>query len=298
MSGFFALDWLRQREPFDHAARDRGCIARLVCALRLRDQRPLRLLDLASGSGAGMRALAPAIGADQFWTLTDHDPALLSAQARELTQWAAGHEWSSTHDDDGVAIDTGTSQWRALGHTIDLQQRLDDLDFTAFDAVTTSAFLDLVSRPWLERLATNLAASRRPLLAMLTVDGRRHWAPGLPDDGDMLRAFEMHQRRDKGFGSALGPEAASVLAGLLSARGYDITLARSDWRIGTKAAPMLERLIEDTLLAACEAHPDDTARFTAWAAMRRRHLAHGALSIEIGHLDLLALPDEMRSSSS
>lgn len=268
MNGF-SLAWLRQREPYDLAARDRDCAARFAAALRQRGSRPLRVLDLASGSGASFRALAPLVGTEQAWTLTDNDAELLAA---------AG------------TVPAGDARWNAHGRIIDLARQLDELDFAAFDAVTTSAFLDLASQAWLDRLAAKLAAANLPLLATLSVDGRRSWHPALPDDAAILAAFEQHQASDKGFGAALGPASASHLAGVLRASAYEVTLARSDWRLGRNARAMLVPLLDDTSRAACAARPDQASAFSRWSETRRRQLAQGALSAEIGHLDLLALP--------
>lgn len=265
MSGF-SLDWLRQREPFDLAARDRGCAQRFAATLAQVAARPLRILDLASGSGASLRALAPVIGVDQVWTLTDNDADLVSAQAA-----VAPH-------------------WRMQSLAIDLARDLDVLDLAAFDGVTTSAFLDLVSQAWLDRFAAKLAAAKLPLLAALSVDGRRIWHPPLPDDATVLAAFARHQSSDKGFGPALGAAAVSCLAGRLRRDGYAVSLARSDWRIGRDAVAMLRALLDETSHAACEARPDQANICSRWLDVRRVHLECGVLSLEVGHLDLLALP--------
>jgi len=265
MSGF-SPEWLRQREPFDLAARDRTCMARFAMAIRQATHRPLRLLDLASGSGASFRALAPLIDAEQVWMLTDNDADLLSARSAHTGRWTTQHR------------------------VIDLARRLDELDFSAFDGITTSAFLDLVSRAWLARFTDKLTAARRPLLAMLSVDGRRLWHPSLPEDIAVLTAFERHQASDKGFGAALGATAAYRLADLLSARGWTVTLAHSDWHLSPDAVAMLNALLEDTLRAAYEACPEQADEFSHWGEVRQGQIARGELSLDVGHLDLLALP--------
>jgi len=239
---------------------------RLASALPQRPSRPLRILDLASGSGASFRVLAPVIAVDQVWTLTDHDIGLLSAHAGD------------------------TARWKTQARVIDLACHLDELDFAAFDGITTSAFLDLVSQQWLERFAAKLIADQRPLLAMLNVDGRRDWNPVLTEDVAVLAAFERHQSSNKGFGTALGAAATFRLAELLKTSSYAVTLARSDWHIGPDAHAMLWLLLNDTLRAACEACPEAAETFALWGDARRRQLKQGALSLQIGHIDLLALP--------
>jgi len=289
MSGF-ALDWLRDREPLDAAARSRECASRFVAALVRPQGRPLRILDLASGSGSNFRALAPVVGGAQDWLLVDDDAALLAAQPAEVECWAQASGWTTHCAEDGIVVEARDGRWSARGRSLDLHQELESLDLAAFDAITTCAFLDLVSAQWLERFARRLARARRPLLAVLTVDGRRAWHPALPGDEAVLAAFARHQGGDKGFGPALGVEAAQALACQLDAGGFEVTLARSDWRIGPSAPSMLLQLLEGSVHAASEAQPAGADAFAAWRTERSRQLAAGTLSLEVGHLDLLALP--------
>src|SRR5690606_7817399 len=77
----FSADWLRQREPFDRAARN-GAAGHLRLPTRLSAFRPpqgvpWRVIDLACGTGANLRWLAPVLGGEQEWLMLDHDAALL-----------------------------------------------------------------------------------------------------------------------------------------------------------------------------------------------------------------------------
>ncbi|RPH46762.1 MAG: class I SAM-dependent methyltransferase [Burkholderiales bacterium] len=302
MTGFDA-DWLRLREPLDAAARSEALATRFAAALRARPRPagqgagaaagtgPLRILDLAAGTGANLRVLATSLDGDQAWTLLDLDPALLGAQSVELADWARRRGWTCAPcADGGLAIGVGSATVRAQGRALDLQQALETLDAGAFDAVVTTAFLDLVSEAWLERLCAWLVSARLPLLATLTVDGRRDWFPPLPEDPRVDRAFRLHQAGDKGFGASLGIGAAAHLATRLTALGHQVSTARADWRIDGGRRVLLQRLIDEAAGAASEAEPEGRAAFQAWAAMRTAHAADGRLVLEVGHLDLLALP--------
>jgi SAM-dependent methyltransferase len=292
MSGFDA-DWLRLREPLDAAARDEALAARFAGVLQARRARSsdgLRVVDLAAGTGANLRALAPRLGGDQHWTLVDLDPALLAAQPVELERWAGGRRWACERADDGMTVRSGTASWQARGRALDLAASLEALDGGAFDAVVTTAFLDLVSAHWLERFAAWLAAARLPLLATLSVDGRRDWCPPLPGDAAIDRAFRLHQGGDKGFGASLGIGAVAHLTACLSALGFEVATARSNWRIDASRRPLLERLAAEAAQAACEAEPGQRAVFEAWAAARSAQARDARLALEVGHLDLLALP--------
>ena len=289
MSGF-AADWLQRREPFDAAARDTDLARRFGAALSEEQNRPRRIIDLAAGSGANFRALAPLLGGDQDWLLVDHDPLLMAAQAAEIARWSQREGWRCQDIDGGVRVDTEAAHWRVRAYRLDLATDLEQVDFAACDGVTTSAFLDLVSAAWLARLCDVLAGFGRPLLATLTVDGRRHWHPSLPVDVRIDNAFRHHQSGDKGFGPALGNLAGAYLADRLATRGYKVTTARSDWWIGAEHREMLMHLVGEAAAVACAAEPAASAEFHAWSATRTAQIRSGLLALDVGHVDLHALP--------
>lgn len=47
------------------------------------------MLDLASGTGANLRFLAPLLGGEQHWRLVDHDPVLLARGEEQCGAWVA-----------------------------------------------------------------------------------------------------------------------------------------------------------------------------------------------------------------
>lgn len=284
----FSADWLRQREPFDLAARSPSLSAGLRQALGARAT-PWRITDLASGSGANFRALAPVLAGDQTWRLIDHDPRLLAAQRIEIGQWAARHGWRSEVWGEGLHIDTGQVRWVVHGERIDLARQLEAIDLIDVDAVVTTAFLDLVSAPWLDRLTAWLTATPRPFLATLNVDGRRTWQPARPHDALIADAFLAHQGGDKGFGPSLGVHAVPALAERLAAP-FQVHTQHSDWHIGPAHRAMLLTLADEAARAARETTPDEQGRVDAWHDTRLTDLAQGRLALTVGHWDLLAVP--------
>lgn len=287
MSGF-SPDWLRRREPFDAAARDQALARRFGEALGDGQRGPRRIVDLAAGSGVNFRVLAPLLGGDQDWLLVDHDPVLLASQPMEIARWAVRQGWHCQDTDGALLVATGSARWQVRSRALDLAQDLERLALDDCDGVTTTAFLDLVSAAWLDRLADRLAQAQRPLLATLTVDGRRVWHPALPADTRIQDAFQQHQSGDKGFGPALGGSATAYLADRLKAKGHAVQTARSDWRIAGEDREMLAQMVTESAAVACEVAPADAAFFTAWVRERQAQVVAGALTLEVGHLDLFA----------
>ena len=291
MTGFSA-DWLRLREPFDLAARSQTLALLFRTALKQRAPHPaLRIMDLACGSGANFRALAPVLQTDQAWLMVDHDPLLLAAQRTEIAQWAARHGWPCQDQAGALLINTGTARWLVRSQQLELARDLEDLDLASCDGLVTTAFLDLVSAAWLHRLSTLMMRSRRPLLATLTVDGRRIWSPGRSADRLVSDAFLSHQGGDKGFGPSLGIEATSHLAASLATAGYQVSTQASDWAIGQEHREMLLTMVQEAAAVAMQADPANAPTVSAWLAHRLADLQQGLLSLTVGHLDLLAVPE-------
>ncbi len=247
----FSADWLSLREPADHAARDAALMAE---AAGLAGARPV-IVDLGAGTGSTRRAFGAALPEGAVWRMVEGDAALLAHCEGER-------------------------------HLMDLRD-LAALPLPEATLVTASALLDLVSEAWLAGLVQVLAARRLPFLAALSYDGRMSWDPADGGDAGVTAAFNRHQRGDKGFGPALGPDAVARAAALFEAVGYRVRLADSPWRIGPDQAALGAALLEGIATAAAEAGVavDEAAR---WLAARRAMLGQGEMVI--GHLDLLAVP--------
>lgn len=253
----FSADWLALRGDADRRARNPELAASL--AESLFDRPSLRVLDLGSGTGANLAALAPLLGAHQAWRLTDNDPALL----------------------DKVDPIEGITVERTV---VDLAGDLEALFDPLPDLVTASAFFDLCGAGFTNRIVEATVSAKAAFYTVLTYDGRQDWAPANPLDQAMLAAFNAHQRRDKGLGPALGPDATQHLAEAFKMAGYDVLTGPSDWTLepGEDAA-LIAELARGTADALGPALGGDSA--TAWHAARA--CADHAM---IGHQDLLALP--------
>jgi len=287
MSGF-SSDWLAQREPLDAAARDARLARDFAAAIA---ETPRRIIDLGAGTGANLRVLAPLISGDQDWLLIDNDPALLTAQRREIARWAARRGWGLSEEAAGaLELTVGSARWRVRSQLLDLQASLEQIDLQDCDGLTTTAFLDLVSLDWIDRLGRMLSRSPRPFLATLSVDGLRRWQPAMTGDLRLHRAFEHHQMGDKGFGAALGIAALDELAMRLDRLGFTVRTSRSDWQIAGGHPALLGQMIDEALAVGCELEPDAASTFADWAASRHEQVATGRLALTIGHRDLLALP--------
>lgn len=268
MSGFSA-EWLALREPFDRRARNAAVLEAVTAALK--GLRQIRIVDLACGTGSTLRALAPRLAAQQHWRLCDNDLGLL---LRASTMPVPA----------GVTVTT-----TPLDLNRDLEAALDG----PVDLVTTSALLDLVSEPWLERLATEIAARQIPFYAALSYDGRAALDPPDPRDATIVEAVNAHQRTDKGFGPALGPLAAFASIERFEKLGYSVVHGQSDWTAAPEHREFQIEILNGWAAAAREIGVP-LADTIEWLTRRRDIVAAGASSLRVGHVDVFAAPTGTR----
>jgi len=283
----FSPEWLALREPLDAQARA-PALARLL-RQRLSSDTPLRVVDLATGTGANLRWLAPHLGGAQEWLMVDHDRELLRVLPAALGAWAGEAGYEAEVRDNRVCIAAPSFHARVGVEHLDLVRQLGDLPLGNCRLVTASALLDLVSATWLASLAGRARAAGCDLLFALSYDGRMALAPREPDD-DRLRALvNRHQRSDKGFGPALGPSAGAGAADVLRDLGYAVWTRPSDWHIEPRQRAVQDALITAWASAARELEPFAGREIDAWLSRRRGHLNAGRSRITVGHQDLLAL---------
>ena len=280
MTGFSA-QWLALREPADHRARDRTLqnkVCEQLANVARTEQRAVRLIDLGCGSGSNLRALATSLPEQQHWTLVDYDPLLLAAARAALIAWA-----------DQVISDKAVLTIRKSGKTIDIEFAQVDLarDIERVlawpaDVITAAAFFDLVAETWLIRFCQAL---RVTLYTVLTYDGNEQWLPAHHADDAMLKAFHAHQKTDKGFGVAAGPDASAIMQRELATRGFQVTLAPSPWQIDQAEAAFIQALATGSAAAVRETGLLNTQDLDQWLAARVT-----AQHCTVGHWDILAAP--------
>src|SRR5438046_7419996 len=92
--------WLALREPADRAARSLAS-TRAVADLLPRD-RPVHVLDLATGTGSNFRYLTGHLPNQQHWLLVDNDPAVLAALPGQTFSWAGARGYRARTTLDGL----------------------------------------------------------------------------------------------------------------------------------------------------------------------------------------------------
>ncbi len=100
-----------------------------------------------------------------------------------------------------------------------------------------------------------------------------------------------HQRFDKGFDAAAGPDATRLArARASSALGYEVHTESADWVLDADTAELQRQLVEGWATAASDVAPADANRIHARHARRLEHIESGRSRIRVGHQDPAAWP--------
>ena len=273
MSGF-SLEWLNLREAADLRARDPHLREQALGWLGLGSASAQQttaeaiVVDLGTGTGSTLRALAAPGSQNLVWRLVDNDGLLLDEALRRHGKHYRIEDYQSDLDVVG------------------------ELPLGGARLVTASALFDLMPSAFIDALVKRLAVFRthlaNGLYAALNYDGTTKWNPAHPYDASVLRAFNEDQRRDKGTGLALGPDAGNYLAAALKQAGFTVQTAASPWQLGAADTAMMESLITG-IADAVAGHADiDASLLANWCKFRLAHAASGTCTV--GHMDVLALP--------
>ena len=254
----FSAEWLGLREPADHAARDATLLRQ---AARVAGPDPV-IVDLGSGTGSTMRAFAECAPRHTAWHLVDNEAELL---AKARNRRASG-------------VQT---------HLHDLT-KLDGLPLENATLVTASALLDLCGADWLRALAARIVGHRLPFYAALSYDGLMDWSEADVADANIVAAFNQHQRTNKGFGPALGPDAPEAARHVFSELGYVVIEADSPWQLGPGEHLLQAEFLSGVASAVAEIGEKGTQD---WLLRRQAQIPR--VTLQVGHRDFLAIPPEL-----
>lgn len=266
-------EWLALREPADAAARSLDLVAQLG--------RPPQtgrwvIHDLACGTGAMGRWLAPLLSGPQHWVLHDLD--------RDLLEVAAAEQAARAADGAAVSVEPQHSDITSLG------QR----DLAGASLVTASALLDILTEDELAGLVTVCADAGCPALLTLSVVGRVEVIPADPLDRRVAAAFDAHQRRATDRGRLLGPDAVAFAVEQFGQRGAEVVVRPSPWRLGALEAKLAAEWLTGWVAAASEQEPELAGQADDYLYRRLAQAGAGELAVTVDHADLLALPRASR----
>ena len=274
MSGF-SIEWLNLREVSDHRSRDKELLKTAVDWLNNLKAKDKVIVDLGSGTGSTIRelqrytTLTPSIQ----WRLVDNDPGLLAE---------AIHRHSEEYSIETFLVDLSKTQ---------------KLPLKSVSLITASALLDLVSGDFIRDLCQLIKEKNegRPLgfYSALNYDGCIKWTPFHPLDAVIAMNFNTDQRRDKGFGPALGPDATDFLKTQFDSTKFQCLSAKSPWLLGSADYLLAESLINGISDVAIQTDGLTNSDIQDWKTFRIKNVRTG--TCYLGHTDILVLPNSLAS---
>ena len=274
MSGF-SIEWLNLREVSDHRARDKHLLKNAVDWLNKLQAKDKVIVDLGSGTGSTIRCLhrsATHLPSIQ-WRLVDNDPEVLAE-----------------------AVDRHSKDYSIESFLVDLSET-QKLPLDSVSLITASALFDLVSENFIQELCQLVKGKNdyRPvgLYSALNYDGCIKWTPSHPLDAAILVNFNTDQKRDKGFGPALGPDASDFLQSQFNITKFQCLSATSPWLLDSGDYLLTESLINGISEVALQTDGLTNSDVLSWKAFRIKNIKTG--SCFLGHTDILVLPQSFAS---
>ena len=231
------------------------------------------IVDLGSGTGSTIRGLqryttlTPSIQ----WRLVDNDSGLLAE---------AIHRHSEEYSIESFLVDLSETQ---------------KLPLKSVSLITASALLDLVSDNFIRDLCQLIKEKNeyRPVgfYSALNYDGCIKWTPFHPLDASILMNFNADQRRDKGFGPALGPDATDFLTRQFHSTKFQCLSAKSPWLLGSSDYLLTESLINGISGVAIQTDGLTNSDIQDWKTFRMKNVRTG--TCYLGHTDILVLPNSL-----
>lgn len=275
----FPPEWLALREPVDVASRNVEVLD--ACAKAFESYETLSICDLGAGTGASVRAFAHLLPRRQRWSLVDHDAANLKSAIDSLAGWS-----------NAASREAGENVFEHKGRHIEAQTLERNLiTDTALwpedtELVTASALLDLTSADWITRIVNALYAQHLPLLTTLNFDGHLQASPAHALDDRIFEAFRKHQHTDKGFGAALGADAAETLEAALINAGYLVTGGNSPWHMTVDTQELMHETLRGISAAAIDIGAVSETAAGGWLVDRLSQTE----TLVVGHRDIFATP--------
>lgn len=252
------IRWLEEREIADVRSRNLELAKAFAMVVKSTDQ----VFDLGCGTMSNFRYLDPLLSMNQNWIGVDHDPGMLRRSEPLVPRTRV--------------------QLREMNLATGVRTLPQGPGF----AFTASAFLDLVSKEWIDQFAAHCKDS--PILIAMSTAGQPEWSPIHELDEPIRLRIKSHQNSDHGFGPSLGADAACYLVDQLRHYGCRVVVRETNWILDSRDGTLLSMMIDG--IERRVQSVQDPVDAQVWADRRRLELLKAELRLTVRHLDLLSIP--------
>ena len=203
----FENSWLFQREKIDNMSKNLFLIKKINNSLKNYDQ--IRIIDLGTGTGSNFRFLSKKIKyKNQSWTLMDISKNSLNAAKKNVTTNDKIKKIIIKHDD--------------------IIKNIQQNNFTNYDLVTGSAFLDIMPHEWFKKFYLK-NINTKIVYFSINYDGYFKFYPKHRMDKKFLQLFNSDQKSKKNNKTkAVGPDCSNIIKSYFS-KTHKSFLFKSNW---------------------------------------------------------------------
>ena len=257
----FENSWLFQREKIDNLSKNISIINKINRVLKNYDE--IRIIDLGTGTGSNFRYLSKKIKYNkQYWTLMDISKSSLK-EARANTQ-----------------INKKIKNISIKNH--DVIKNISTTDFSNYDVVTGSAFLDIMPKKWFKSFHLR-NVNTKIVYFSINYDGYFNFFPKHNLDNSVVNLFNSDQKSKKVNNlRAVGPDCSLVIDSFFSKTHKTYSL-KSNW------TQITDKKFQLMFLDFCNKVIDKNNKYSEWLKFRKEKIIDNKSKLTVHNKDFLAI---------
>tara|TARA_B100000900_G_scaffold154893_1_gene131547 strand:+ start:1629 stop:2501 length:873 start_codon:yes stop_codon:yes gene_type:complete len=286
MGNKFSKSWINMRLEYDNYSRSNILNKYLKNNKYMPD---IDLIDMCSGSGNFLIWLIKNELSFNEYTLIDNDTNLLKSIKSNLRK----------NIPKDLKIKSNTNNMNLIlckdkfisSKVLIKKNDCDNFNYKTkrFHIISYSAALDLMSKSSIIK-AIKRVNNLNAIYFSLCFNGIVKWTPTNTFDKYILSFFNKHQRTDKGFGEALGPESIDFVNRYSIKQGMKVTTKHSPWIINNKTNQdkiFMNRYLLDIKKALFHMEGIDRNILRNWYKDKKRDIEKKSIKLYVGHQDIL-----------
>ena len=259
----FENSWLFEREKIDNLSKNKSIIKKINNSLKNHDQ--IKIIDLGTGTGSNFRYLSKKIKyKNQSWTLMDISKSSLREAKKNI------------NINKKIKIITLKND--------DIIKNIQKHNFTNYDLVTGSAFLDIMPHDWFKKFYQKNKNTKLVYFS-INYDGYFKFFPKHKFDRNVLELFNNDQKSKKNNKTkAVGPECSDIIKNYFS-KTHKAYLFKSNWtNIKNKNFQLM-------FLEFCEKiiKKNNKTNLLEWLEFRTDNIIMNKSKLSVSNKDFLAI---------
>ena len=286
MDNKFSKSWINMRIEYDNDSRSNILNKYLKNNKYMPD---IELIDMCCGSG---NFLIWSIKNKLFfkkYTLVDNDVNLLKSVKSNLRK-NIPKEFKIKSNTNNLDLILRKDKYTSSNVLIK-KNDCDKFNYKTkiFHIISYSAALDLMSKSSIKE-AIKRVNNLNAIYFSLCFNGIVKWTPANTFDKYILSFFNKHQRRDKGFGAALGLQSIDFVNRYSIKQGMKVNTKNSPWIVNNKTnkdKTFMNRYLLDIKKALFHMEGIDKDILRKWYKDKKSDIEKKSIKLYVGHQDML-----------